>query len=138
MMQLFEDKEKEVQHAIWLTFDNRVEGIQYGVEKNFTDLWAVVKVSDIKKENPYITETIGDYSHMSYDMIRKLRSDNDPAPPWEELMGAFSVLNGEILRYILHAKIPLEKLIRYELAARGYDENHNWCGFEKAEEFWLK
>ena len=75
---------------------------------------------------------------MSYNMIRKLRSDDDPPPPWEELMGAFSVLDEEILRYIFHAKIPLEKLIRYELAARGYDKDHNWCGFEKAEEIWLK
>ncbi len=138
MMQLFEDKEKAVHHAIWLTFKNRVTGTLYGVEKSFTDLWGVVKVSDIKDENPYLADTAHDYSQMSYDMIRKLRSDNDPPPPWEDLMGAFSVLNGDILRYILHTKIPLEKLIRYELAIRGYDENHTWCGFEKAEKIWLK
>ena len=138
MMHLYEDKEKAVHHAIWLTFKNRLTGMQYGVEKSFRDLWGVVKVSDAKSESPYLTDTIRDYSQMSYDMIRKLRSDSDPSPPWEELIGAFSVLDGEILRYILYAKIPLEKLIRYELAIRGYDENHTWCGFEKAEKIWLK
>jgi len=29
-------------------------------------------------------------------------------------------------------------LIRYELAARGYDKDHKWVGFEKAEEVWLE
>jgi len=55
---------------------------------------------------------------------------------WEHIIGMFSVADGEILRYILHTKIPLEKLIRHELAGRGYDENHRWCGFEKAKEIW--
>jgi hypothetical protein len=47
-------------------------------------------------------------------------------------------MDGKILRYILYAKIPLEKLIRFELAGRGFDENHRWVGFEKAHEIWLQ
>jgi hypothetical protein len=47
-------------------------------------------------------------------------------------------MDGKILRYILYAKIPLEKLIRFELAGRGFDENHRWVGFEKANEIWLQ
>lgn len=53
---------------------------------------------------------------------------------WEDVYGTFATVDGELLRYILHTKIPLEKLIRYELASRGFDENHRWCGFERAEE----
>ena len=30
-----------------------------------------------------------------------------------------SITDGEILRFILHTKLPLEKMIRYELASRG-------------------
>ncbi len=37
---------------------------------------------------------------------------------------------------MLLAKISLEKLIRHELACRGYDENHRWVGFNKAHEIW--
>jgi hypothetical protein len=74
---------------------------------------------------------------MSYDEIRHIRMDKEPLPHLEALMSHFSTMDGEILRYILYAKIPLEKLIRFELADRGFDENHRWIGFEKANEIWL-
>ena len=47
-------------------------------------------------------------------------------------------MDGALLCFVLHTKLPLEKLIRYELASRGYDQNMNWVGFEKAKEIWLK
>jgi len=49
-----------------------------------------------------------------------------------------SVIHGEVLRFILSAKIPLEKFIKYELACRGYDKDFQWVGFDKAEAIWLK
>ena len=79
-----------------------------------------------------------DYSQMNYTQIRYIRMDDNPLPHWEELIGFFATMDGELLRFMLHAKIPLEKLIRYELAIRGFDKNHIWCGFEKAENIWLK
>jgi len=48
-----------------------------------------------------------------------------------------STVDGEILRFILDTKIPLNNLIRHELALRGFDKNHRWCGFDKAREIWL-
>lgn len=50
----------------------------------------------------------------------------------------FSIADGEVLRFILALNIPLEKFIRYELAARGYDEDHKWVGFPQAKKIWLK
>jgi hypothetical protein len=50
----------------------------------------------------------------------------------------FSVADGETLRFILSAKILLERFIRHELASRGHNENMKWVGFEKAGEIWLK
>jgi hypothetical protein len=50
----------------------------------------------------------------------------------------FSIANGELLRFILAYNIPLEKLIRYSLSARGYDKNQHWVGFNKAKEIWLQ
>jgi len=41
-------------------------------------------------------------------------------------------------RFILHYGIPLERFIRYELACRGHNKEHQWCGYEKAKEIWLK
>lgn len=46
--------------------------------------------------------------------------DSESLPHWEEHIGTFSVMDGELLRFILHTKISLTKLIRYELAMRGY------------------
>ncbi|QMU64916.1 MAG: hypothetical protein GKR88_11850 [Flavobacteriaceae bacterium] len=74
---------------------------------------------------------------MAYDMIRHMRADKDPLDHLEELTGVFSTINSELLRYVLHTKMPLEKLIRYELAIRGYDKDHRWIGFDRAEEIWL-
>lgn len=78
------------------------------------------------------------YVKMDYTHIKHIAMDENPLKHWEEIRGLFSTMDGEILRYILHAKTPLEKFIRFELASRGFDENHIWCGFEKAQEIWLK
>ncbi len=75
---------------------------------------------------------------MDYKHIRQISMDEDPLNHWEEIRGMFSVMDGEILRYILEANIPLEKFIRNELANRGYDKDHQWVGFDKAEQIWLK
>ena len=79
-----------------------------------------------------------DYGDMSYKHIASIRMDEDPLKHWEEIRGMVSVIKGELLRFILEKNIPLNKLIRYELACRGYDKDHKWCGFEKAKEVWLK
>jgi len=84
----------------------------------------------------FLTNLRFDYYHLLD--IRFITMDEDPLMHWEEIKGLFSSMHGEVLRFILAYQVPLEKLIRFELAARGHDENHNWCGFDKAEEIWLK
>ena len=59
-------------------------------------------------------------------------------PHWESIFGMFSVIDGEILRFVLHNKISLERLVRHELASRGYDKNHRYFGFAKSHEIWLE
>ena len=81
---------------------------------------------------------LGDYVDMDYDHIDRIALDDDPLKHWSELRGAFSTMDGELLRFILYMKIPLEKCIRHELASRVYDEDHQWVGFDKAKEIWKK
>tara|TARA_Y100000815_G_scaffold275744_1_gene316719 strand:+ start:37972 stop:38127 length:156 start_codon:yes stop_codon:yes gene_type:complete len=50
----------------------------------------------------------------------------------------FQTANGGLLRFLLIYQIPLEKFMRYELACRGYDKDHKWVGFKKAEKICLK
>ena len=76
-----------------------------------------------------------DYSKIEYKHIRQIAMDDDPLEHFEEIRGMFSGSHGETLRLILKTKLPLKKFIRYELACRGYDEDFNWVGFEKAEEY---
>lgn len=61
---------------------------------------------------------------MTYDDIRHIKMQYDPLRYWEDLTETFSAMDGELLCFLIHTKISLEKLIRHELAGRGYDENH--------------
>jgi len=84
-------------------------------------------------------ETLPDsYTSLSYDRIAEIFADHNPLWFWEELKGTLATLNGELLRFIIAYDIPLEKLIRYSLSARGYDKEMKWVGFDKAKEIWLE
>ncbi len=134
---VFEDKEKAIHACLWENFIHRICNVKFCVVVHPDNKWAVCKES-FAKEMELLQEIIpANYASLSYEQIRHIKMDSDPLPFWEELCGMFSVADGDYLRFILHSKIPLEKLIRYELACRGHDENTSWVGFEKAKEIWL-
>ncbi len=70
--------------------------------------------------------------------IAEIFADRNPLWFWEELKGLFQTTSGELLRFVLAYQIPLKKLIRYDLACRGYDNHMRWVGFDKAKEIWLE
>ena len=138
-LDMFDSKEKAIDHAMWLNFKYRVAGITFGIitaPKNNFAVCEEVTANDIGV--PFLDLLPQNYSKMTYDHIRHIKMDRNMLPHWESIIGMLTTMGGEILRYILHANIPLKKLIRDVLASRGYDENHRWCGFEKAAEIWLK
>jgi hypothetical protein len=138
-LDLFDDKQKAIYHAHWLNFKYRIAKIKFGMIEGPENNWAVLEEATSKEmEMPFLEMLPTDLSQLSYDQIRHIKMDKEPLPHWEEILGMLSTMDGEILRYILKAKILLEKLIRHELASRGHDENHRWCGYEKAAEIWLK
>jgi len=100
--------------------------------------WAVCEETTAQDmEMKFLDILPKDYSNMNYDDIRHVGMDSNSLPSWDKIIGLFSIADGEILRFILHTKLPLERLIRHELTSRGYDKNHRWCGFDKAAEIWL-
>lgn len=125
-------------YSIKLSFKNRVKGQRFGAILSIEGDYLVVAVNHPTFEWEEFEELPDDYSDISYTEIRQLRQDIDQLPHWEQLCGAFSVMDGELLRFLLEYQVNLERFIRYELASRGHDKNHKWCGFEKAEEIWLK
>jgi hypothetical protein len=121
-----------------LNFKYRIAGICFGIIDGPDNNFAVCEQATADEMDMIFLNILPkNYVEMSYDEIRHMRMDNEPLPHLEALMSHFSTMDGEILRYILYAKIPLEKLIRFEMADRGFDENHRWVGFEKANEIWL-
>lgn len=138
-LDLFSDRQKAIDHALWLNFKYRIANIRFGVIHGPENDWAVCERATADEMGQTFLKVMpDDHSKMNYRDIRHIRMDRESLPHWETITGMFSVVDGEILRYLLHAKIPMEMFIRYELAARGYDKNHRWCGFDKAEEIWLK
>ena len=137
-LDLFDNKEKAIHHALWLNFKYRIAKITFGVIQ-IKKQWAVLEEATAKEMNVEFLDMLPkDFSKLSYDEIRHLRMDREPLPHWENIFGMISVMDGEVLRYLLHSKLPIEKLIRFELAGRGHDKNHRWCGFEKANDVWLR
>jgi hypothetical protein len=137
-LDIFDSQEKAIHHCLWLNFKYRIAGICFSIIDGPDNNFAVCEQATADEMDMTFLDILPkNYVEMSYDEIRHIQIDKEPLPHLEALMSHFSTMDGEILRYILYAKIPLEKLIRFELADRGFDKNHRWVGFEKANEIWL-
>ena len=137
-MEHFNDLQKAQDAAKWETFKYRQQEVQFDVVHGPCDDFVVCNLETAEELETTFIPCPSDYSDMPFEHIRSIRTDKNPLNHWEEISGMISTIHGETLRFILEYKIPLDKWIRYELAARGYDENHEWVGFDKAEEVWLK
>jgi len=135
----FHNKEKAIDHALWLNFKYRIANISFGVIDGTQSKFAVCEEATANEMGISFLDILPkDYVDIEYRKLDTLAMDRNPLPHWEKIQGLFSVADGEILRYLLALEIPLEKFIRHELAKRGYDENHRWCGFDNARDIWLK
>lgn len=136
---LFEKQDKAIDHAMWLNFKYRIAGIVFGVIHGPDNNWAVCEEATAHEMGMEFLDILPkDYSEIEYRKLDKLRQDVERLPHWETIVGMVSGMDGEVLRYILQNKIPIDRIIRHELALRGFDMNHRWCGFERAREIWLK
>ena len=138
-VEVFNTRQEAIDYALWMNFKYRVAKIVFGVSRHSENEWWVYEEATGEELGVSFTDALPtSYSQMSYDHISQIAQSNDPMLHWEAIRGMISSVDGEILRYIIQKEIPLERLIRHELSARGFDENHRWCGFEKAREIWLK
>jgi len=135
-MDRFPNKQKAIDLAIWQNHNHRYDD-NYGAVLSSKGDYMVVQ-TDHPSFNSSEFETLPEgYTNMDYKHIRQIRMEDDPLSHWEDIAGLFSTTHGEVLQFILSAKTPLEKFIRYELACRGYDKDFLWVGFDKAEAIWL-
>ncbi len=134
----YTSKQKAIDRALWLNFEYRLTNQRYVVVPSYETGYFVAPNGHSSFEEDEIEELPSGYSDMSYMDIQNIRTDCDQLQHWQEIVGMFTVMNGELLRFVLHYGVALEKLIRYELACRGHDKEHKWVGFEKAKEIWLE
>ncbi|MCP4181179.1 MAG: hypothetical protein GY756_25735 [bacterium] len=137
-LDLFDSQEKAIDHAMWLNFKYRIAGIVFGVIHGPENNFAVCEEATAEEmEMKFLDNLPKDYSELDYMKLDKIRQDKEPLPHWESIIGMISTMDGEVLRYIIKNKVPLDRIIRHELALRGFDKNHRWCGFDRAREIWL-
>lgn len=129
--------QRAIDIALWMNFKYREAKRSYAVlqDKKTKRYQVVLSMSERKKS---CVEFPKNYLLMDYKHLEEIRSEYSPLSHWEEIIGLFSSAHGEILRFLLYYQVPLEKIIRLELASRGHDENHHWVGFEKARAIWLE
>lgn len=129
---------KALDHAIWLNFNHRAEAKKFGVIQSSDDGYLVIPTDHPTFKGEQFEKLPKDYSNISYEHLKMIGMDDNYVGMWEELRGVFSTMNGELMKFILHTKIPLKRLIRWELANRGFDMNNNWIGFDASYRLWLK
>lgn len=130
--------QKACDHALWLNFEHRLKHQRFGAILSSSGKHLVVSLDHPSFIGEKFKKLPKSLKRMGYDSIQEIAMDTDPLPFWETIRGMISILDGETLRFILRYQIPLEKFIRFELSARGYDLDNRWCGFEKAKTIWLK
>lgn len=135
-MERQKNKQKAIDIAMYQNASYRFDN-NYGVVESGHGDYIIIQTDNETFHDADFETLPKDYSNMSYQHIKGIVMDVDPLHHWEELKGAFSLMNGEQLRFLLNLKVPLDKFIRFELANRGYDENFNWVGFEASEKIWL-
>lgn len=129
--------QKAIDHAIWKNHHHRFDN-NYGVVLSSKGDYMVHQTDHPSFDKSEFEVLPKDYTNMDNKHIRNIRMDDYPLRHWEDISGMFSVTHGELLHFILSAKVPLKRFIRYELACRGYDKEFAWVGFEDAEKIWLK
>ena len=77
-----------------------------------------------------------DYRDMGYGAIHDIRCDADSLDHWEQVAGMVSVVDSEILRFLIICRVPIEKFMRHEPVIRGGGEYGNSVRFERTDEIW--
>lgn len=136
---IFSNQFKAIDAAKWLNYIDRSDTYNYIICRHGKNEFRVTEARIThKKPSTWLDIIPANYTRMSYDHIGSIYSDIDPLSHMEDIKGMFSILNNQILLFILQEKIPLEKFIKKELASRGYDNHNTFIGFKAAEKLWLK
>lgn len=138
ILEFYSTLDKARDRALWLEFEHRDAQKQFvvfdGPENNFAV--ADLQTSE-EMEIPHQYYSLPEnYQHWTYGDLKGIAGDPEMLSHFEELLGKFSVMEGELLKFILKYQVPLEKIIRHELGCRGFDADNRWIGFTESEKIW--
>ncbi len=139
-LEFYDNLDKARDRALWLEFEHRNVPKQFvvidGPENNYAvaDLQTAEEM-DIVHHYYSLPEN---YQHWTYGDLKGIAGDPEMLEHWENILGKFSVMEGELLKFILKYQLPLEKIIRHELGCRGFDADNRWIGFSESEKLWQK
>ncbi len=140
ILEFYDDLTNAIDRAVWLQFEHRKEGKLFVVYDGPDNDFAV---SDLDTANQmdmdhHFYPLVDDYKNLSYERLQEIKQKSFLLKHWEDLIGRFSVIEAELLRFIIQYQIPVEKIIRHELSDRGFDENNQWVGFDASKAIWQK
>lgn len=137
-MELYDDLNNAIDRAVWLQFEHRNADRKFVVYDGPADNYAVsdlLTAQEMELDNHFYPLP-DSYKNLSYERLEAIAKESYILEHWENLLGKFSVMEAELLRFILLYKVPVEKLIRHQLANRGFDQNNQWVGFDASKEIW--
>lgn len=137
-LELYSDLDQAIDRAVWLQFENRSTGKKFVVYDGPADNYAVsdLQTAQEMEMDTHFYSLPDSYFNLSHERLDAIAKDTDMLQHWEELLGKFSVMEGELLRFIIRFQIPVEKLICHELSNRGFDQNNQWVGFKASKKIW--
>ena len=140
ILEFYSNLDKARDRALWLEFEHRniLPQKQFVVFDGPEDNYAVadLQTAEEELEIPHSYYSLPEnYQHWTFGDLKGIAGDPEILSHWEEIIGKFQVMEGELLKFILKYQIPLEKIIRHELGCRGFDDN-NWVGFDESEKYW--
>jgi len=137
-LEFYSNLDKARDRALWLEFEHRNIPKHFVVFDGPEDNYAVADLQTA--EEMEITHQYyslpENYQHWTYGDLKGIAGDPEMLEHWENLLGKFSVMEGELLKFILKYQLPLEKIIRHELGCRGFDADNRWIGFTESEKVW--
>ena len=137
-MEFYDDLNNAIDRAVWLQFQYRNQERYFvvydGPEDNFV-VSDLLTAQEMELDNHFYPLP-DNYKNLSYERLEAIAKESYILEHWENLLGKFSVMEAELLRFMVLYQIPVEKLIRHQLANRGFDQDNQWVGFKNAKAIW--
>ncbi|NMR34931.1 hypothetical protein HIO71_12115 [Chryseobacterium aquaticum] len=138
ILEFYSTLDKARDRALWLEFEHRDIPKHFvvfdGPENNFAV--ADLQTTEEMEITHHYYSLPENYQHWTYGDLKGIAGDPEMLSHFEELLGKFSVMEGDLLKFILKYQVPLDKIIRYELGCRGFDADNRWIGFTESEKVW--